>query len=120
MHALGEPGRAKINFPFAKPASALDCREDVPILLKLTYLKISPNPGIFFSITSSTASGVESLPVKPVPPVKITTSISFLFIELDNSLMINSLSSVTNFFSSSWCPDSRIFSSSILPDLSDL
>ena len=34
---------------------------------KLIVLKTSPNPGICLSAISSTASGVISLPVKPVP-----------------------------------------------------
>ena len=46
-------------------------------VFKLIFLKISPNPGICLSAISSTASGVISLPVKPVPPVVIITSIFF-------------------------------------------
>ena len=39
-------------------------------------LKTSPKPGICLSAISLTASGVISLPVRPVPPVVIITSIS--------------------------------------------
>ncbi len=62
-----DPGNAKIYLPFDKTAHALDCIEDVPTVFKLIVLKTSPNPGIFLSAISSIASGVISLPVKPVP-----------------------------------------------------
>ena len=39
-------------------------------------LNTSPNPGICLSAISFIASGVISLPVNPVPPVVIITSIS--------------------------------------------
>ena len=74
-----DPGRANIYLPFANTAQALDWMEEVPTVFRLIYLKISPKPGIFFSATSSTASGVISLPVSPVPPVVIITSIFFFF-----------------------------------------
>ena len=72
-----EPGNAKIYFPLAKAAQALDWIEDVPTVFKLKALKTSPNPGIFLSAISSIASGVISLPVNPVPPVVIIASIFF-------------------------------------------
>ena len=72
-----EPGRAKIYLPFAKTAQALDWIDEVPTVFKLIVLKTSPKPGIRLSANSSTASGVMSLPVKPVPPVVIITSIFF-------------------------------------------
>ena len=75
-----EPGNAKIYFPLAKTAHALDWIDEVPTVFKLIFLKISPNPGICLSAISSTASGVISLPVNPVPPVVIITSISFWLI----------------------------------------
>ena len=56
---------------------ALDCIEDVPTVFRLIVLNTSPNPGICLSAISLTASGVISLPVRPVPPVVIITSISF-------------------------------------------
>ncbi len=76
-----DPGNAKIYLPFAKTAQALDCIAEVPTVFKLIFLKTSPNPGICLSATSSTASGVISLPVNPVPPVVMITSISFWFIQ---------------------------------------
>ena len=72
-----EPGKAKMYFPFAKTAQALDWIDDVPTVSKLIVLKTSPKPGICLSAISSNASGVISLPVKPVPPVVIITSIFF-------------------------------------------
>ena len=74
-----EPGRAKMYLPFANTAQALDWIDDVPTVSRLTNLKISPKPGIFLSAISSIASGVISLPVNPVPPVVIITSIFFFF-----------------------------------------
>ncbi len=76
-----EPGRAKIYLPFANTAQALDWIDDVPTVSRLTTLKISPKPGISLSAISFTASGVMSLPVNPVPPVVIITSILFGFID---------------------------------------
>ena len=74
-----EPGNANIYFPFDKTAQALDWIADVPTVFILTFLNISPKPGICLSAISSNASGVISLPVRPVPPVVIMASIfSFL------------------------------------------
>ena len=53
--APGEPGSAKINVFPATPPNALDCKEDVPILLKLIFLNISPKPGISLFIKNLTA-----------------------------------------------------------------
>lgn len=72
-----EPGNAKTYLPFAKTAQALDWIAEVPTVLRLIVLKTSPKPGICLSAISSIASGVISLPVSPVPPVVIITSISF-------------------------------------------
>jgi hypothetical protein len=93
LQALGEPGNAKINLSLANPAIALDCKDDVPIFLKLIYLKISPKPGISLSRIFLTASGVESRPVKPVPPVKRITLIFFFFIDFLRFLNISFSSS---------------------------
>ena len=41
------------------------------------YLNISPNPGISFVIISFKTSGVESLPVNPVPPEEMITCLFF-------------------------------------------
>ena len=92
-----EPGNAKIYLPFAKTAQALDCIADVPTVLRLKFLKTSPKPGICLSAISSTASGVISLPVKPVPPVVIITSMFFLFIHSFKIIIISSLLSLQIF-----------------------
>ena len=72
-----DPGNANIYLPLASIAQALDWIDDVPTVFKLIVLNISPNPGICLSAISSNASGVMSLPVNPVPPVVIITSIFF-------------------------------------------
>ena len=72
-----DPGKANMYLPFDRTAQALDWIDDVPTVFKLIVLKTSPNPGICLSAISSTASGVMSLPVNPVPPVVIITSIFF-------------------------------------------
>ena len=75
-----EPGNANIYLPFDNAAHALDCIDEVPTVFRLIVLKTSPNPGICLSAISFTASGVISLPVRPVPPVVIMTSIFFWFV----------------------------------------
>ena len=86
-----DPGNANIYFPFAKTAQALDCIADVPTVFKLIVLKISPKPGICLSAISSIASGVMSLPVNPVPPVVIMTSIFFWLVQSFKIFMISFL-----------------------------
>ena len=63
----------------------------VPTVFKLIFLNTSPNPGICLSAISFNASGVISLPVKPVPPVVMITSI---FSFLSHSLIIKTISSL--------------------------
>jgi len=63
------------------------------------YLKISPKPGISLVNISFTASGVESLPVNPVPPVKITTSILLSIEQFFKFFLIKVLSSIIIFIS---------------------
>ena len=75
-----DPGKANIYFPFDKTAQALDWIADVPTVFKLIVLITSPKPGICLSAISSIASGVMSLPVNPVPPVVIITSIFFSWV----------------------------------------
>ena len=94
-----EPGNAKTYLPFANTAQALDCIADVPTVFKLIFLKTSPNPGICLSAISPIASGVISLPVNPVPPVVITTSIFFLLIHSFKIKTISSLLSLQIFLS---------------------
>ena len=113
-----EPGNAKIYFPLDKIAQALDWIDDVPTVFKLIVLKTSPNPGICLSAISSNASGVISLPVRPVPPVVIMTSISFWFVHSFKIFTISSLLSLQIFLSINLCLASLIFSTKIAPDLS--
>ena len=68
-HAPVEPGNANRNVPLARPANARDCSVLVPISSKLSARNSSPKPGICLSSSGSRASGVESRPVNPVPPV---------------------------------------------------
>ena len=75
-----DPGKANTYLPLARTAQALDWIAEVPTVFKLMVLNTSPKPGMCLSAISLTASGVISLPVKPVPPVVITTSILSLFI----------------------------------------
>ena len=77
-----DPGNANIYLPLANIAQALDWIDEVPTLFKLIVLNISPNPGMCLSAISSNASGVMSLPVSPVPPVVIITSIFFFWSSL--------------------------------------
>ena len=113
-----DPGKAKIYLPFAKTAQALDCIAEVPTVFRLIVLKTSPKPGIFLSAISSIASGVMSLPVKPVPPVVITTSISFLLIHSFKIKTISSLLSLQIFLSTKLWLASLIFLTRMAPDLS--
>ena len=113
-----EPGNAKIYLPFANTAQALDCIADVPTVFKLIFLKTSPNPGICLSEISSIASGVISLPVNPVPPVVITTSIFFLLIHSFKIITISSLLSLQIILSVKLWLASSIFLTRIAPDLS--
>ena len=83
-----EPGNAKTYLPFAKTTQALDWIAEVPTVLRLTVLKTSPNPGICLSAISSIASGVISLPVNPVPPVVITTSVSYTHLTLPTKRIV--------------------------------
>ena len=78
LQAEVEPGNAKTYVPLIIAPSAREWIVEVPIFLKLINLKISPKPSIILSAKFFIVSGVESLPVNPVPPVEIMTSI-FLF-----------------------------------------
>ena len=83
-----DPGRAKTYLPLDNTAQALDWIAEVPTVFKLIVLNTSPKPGICLSAISLTASGVMSLPVKPVPPVVIMTSICSLLIQSFKILII--------------------------------
>lgn len=67
-----EPGKQNTKVPLAVPASALDCKVEVPISSYDRKRNISPKPGMSLSSSGVTASGVPSRPVKPVPPVTST------------------------------------------------
>ena len=98
-----EPGNAKMYLPSAKTAQALDCIDEVPTVFKLSVLKTSPKPGICLSAISFIASGVISLPVKPVPPVVIITSIFFFLSHFFKIFLISFLLSLQIFLSIRLC-----------------
>ena len=104
-----EPGRAKMYLPFANTAQALDWIDDVPTVSRLTTLKISPKPGISLSAISFTASGVMSLPVNPVPPVVIITSIFLFFSQYFRIFLMSFLLSLQIFLSIRLCLAFLIF-----------
>ncbi len=58
----------------ATPAVARLCTVEVPILAWLSMWKAMEKPSIRFSNSGSTASGVTSRPVNPVPPVVMMAS----------------------------------------------
>ena len=75
-------------------------------------------PSMRFSNSGSTASGVTSRPVKPVPPVVMTTSIAGSAIHVFTCARIFSTSSVTMARSASVWPAFSMRSASVAPDLS--
>ncbi len=83
-----EPGRANRKVPLARPANARDCSDEVPISSNEIARNSSPKPGICLSSSGSSASGVESRPVKPVPPVTRMPSMRGSAIHLDTSARI--------------------------------
>ena len=77
------------------PAVARDWIAEVPIFGKLTTRNNAEKASIFFSNSGSTASGVTSRPVKPVPPVVMIASIIGSAIQALMRARIASTSSVT-------------------------
>ena len=75
-------------------------------------------PSMRFSNSGSTASGVTSRPVKPVPPVVMTTSIDGSAIQAFTRARIFSTSSVTMARSATAWPAFSMRSASVAPDLS--
>ena len=69
LQALVEPGIQKMTVLLAIPANARDCKVLVPISIIEKCLNNSPKPSTCLSNNTLTASGVLSLPEKPVPPV---------------------------------------------------
>ena len=98
-----DPGNANTYFPLDKTAQALDCIDEVPTDFKLIVLKTSPKPGMCLSAISLIASGVISLPVKPVPPVVMITSMSLWLVQSLKIFRISSLLSLQIFLSISLC-----------------
>lgn len=74
--APGEPGTHTTSTPLLTPARARDCRLDMPISSTDTWRNSSPKPSTCLSSSGSTAWGVLSRAVKPVPPVINTTCTS--------------------------------------------
>jgi hypothetical protein len=72
---------------------------DAPISAKLSCRNSSPKPGIALVTRGSSASGVTSRAVIPVPPVTITTSTRSLPIQSSTVARIWRASSVTMRFS---------------------
>ena len=62
--------------PRARPPQARDWMVDVSIFWNESMWKTVEKPSISFSNSGRIASGVTSRPVKPVPPVVITTSMA--------------------------------------------
>ena len=71
-----------MNVAPATPAVARDWIVLEPILAWLTMWNAVEKPSIRFSNSGSTASGVTSRPVKPVPPVEMMTSIALSAIQV--------------------------------------
>src|SRR5215813_3359752 len=116
--APGEPGRQKMKVAPATPAVARLCTVDAPILAWLSIWKAMEKPSMRFSNSGSIASGVTSRPVKPVPPVVMTTSTPSSAIHVLITARIASTSSVTISRAASLCPAAVSRSASVAPDLS--
>ena len=71
-----EPGRQNSTVALASPPRQRLCTVELPISCQLSWRNSSPKPSMRLSSSTETASGVESRPVKPVPPVVSTTWIS--------------------------------------------
>src|SRR5580700_6875564 len=93
---------------------------EVPIFGKLTTRNSAEKPSIFFSNSGSTASGVTSRPVKPVPPVVMITSITGSAIQPLMRARIASMSSATIERSATTWPAPRMRCTRSAPDLSSL
>ncbi len=65
----------------ATPAVARVWIAEVPIFFSLTSRNMVAKPSMRFSNSGSTASGVTSRPVKPVPPVVMMTSMNLSAIQ---------------------------------------
>ena len=94
--------------PPATPAVARVWIAEVPILAWLTIRNMVAKPSMRFSNKGSTASGVTSRPVKPVPPVVMMTSIAGSAIHALTRARISSTSSVTIARVKAWIADPAI------------
>src|SRR6516165_4180075 len=116
--APGEPGRQKMKVAPATPAVARLCTVEAPILAWLSIWKAMEKPSMRFSNKGSTASGVTTRPVKPVPPGVMTTSTLASAIHFLTTARIASMSSVTISRTASLWPAAVRRSASVAPDLS--
>src|SRR4051812_16753934 len=116
--APGEPGRQKMYVAPATPAVARLWIVDVPILAWLSMWNAIEKPSMRFSNRGSTASGVTSRPVKPVPPVVMMASTPASAIQRRITARIASTSSVTISRAASLWPADVSRSASVAPDLS--
>src|SRR5439155_15693054 len=116
--APGDPGRQKMKVAPATPAVARLCTVEAPILAWLSIWKAIEKPSIGFSNNGSTASGVTSRPVKPVPPVVMTASMPGSAIHFLTTAQMASTSSVTISRAASLWPAAVSRSASVVPDLS--
>src|SRR5579871_966741 len=116
--APGDPGRQKMKVAPATPAVARLWIVDVPISAWLTIRNSVAKPSMRFSNNGSSASGVTSRPVKPVPPVVMTTSMPVSAIHFRTTPRIASTSSVTISREASLWPAAVRRSTSVPPDLS--
>src|ERR1700736_1099663 len=107
-----------MNVAPAVPAVARLWIVEVPILAWLSRWNAIEKPSIRFSNSGSIASGVTSRPVKPVPPVVITTSTPGSAIHLLIMPRIASTSSTMISRAASLWPAATIRSDSVVPDLS--
>ncbi|MGY4425849.1 hypothetical protein ACVWY2_008298 [Bradyrhizobium sp. JR6.1] len=102
----------------ATPAVARLWIVDAPILAWLSTWNAIEKPSIRFSNSGSTASGVTSRPVKPVPPVVMTASTPGSAIQRRITARIASTSSVTISRAASLWPAAVRRSTNVVPDLS--
>ena len=102
----------------ASPAQARDCSVEEPISRSDRLRNTSPNPSMCLSSRGRTASGVESRPEKPVPPVTSATCTCSLAIHCDSSARMRYTSSAISALSASLWPASATASARKSPEVS--
>ena len=102
----------------ASPAQARDCSVEEPISRSDRLRNTSPNPSMCLSSRGRTASGVESRPEKPVPPVTSATCTCSLAIHCDSSARMRYTSSAISALSASLWPASTTASARKSPEVS--